>query len=214
MSRRDKVVTLAVVGGILILLGVLTNSWWRIEGGAVKLGLREAKFCADGILGGTACFSLKYGSTALGSADTLGLEAAFFRYANLTYWVGLLAAFGLFGHAWLVRKREQHRAGYAAGAACVVVVLLAITTAAAFPEQLNAVADKGWSFWSTLVGCVLGAGSAIPKLIPTSAVAGARDAVGGIGNRIHRGALGPLADMGAKDKPDPKAMPKARIHKD
>lgn len=214
MSRRDKVVTLAVVGGILILLGVLTNSWWRVEGGVVKIGLREAKFCADGLIGGGVCFSVKYGSTALGSVDTLGLEAAFFRYAKLTYWVGLLAGFGLLGHAWLVRKREDHRAGYAAGAACVAVVILAIATVSAFPGELDAVADKGWSFWFTLIGCVLGAGSAIPKLIPTSAVAGARDAIGGIGNKIHHATLGPLADHYTKNRPDPKTVPKARIHKD
>jgi len=212
VSRRDKVVTLAVVGGILILLGVLTNSWWRVEGGAVKVGLREASVCAGDEIGG-GCLRLGYGQ-ALGEVAPLGLGGSFFRYAKLTYWFGLLASFGLFGHAWLIRKREEHRLGYAAGAACAATILVSIALLRAVPDQVTDIASKGWSFWFAIIGCVFGVGAAIPKLIPTSAVAGARDAVSGVGDRIHRAALGPLADLNPDDKPDPKSVPKARIHKD
>jgi len=196
VGSRDKVVTLAVTGGIFVALGVWTNHWWTGGDGMLRVGLREAKICMPPLPCMPAPFTAEFGATG-----------SFFKLANITYWVGLLGAALLFAHSYVISKMDEKRVGWAAGAACAATAALAIATVASKPMMLSMV-GMSWSFPLTIIGAALGVGAAIPSLIPTGAVAKARATVAGAGDRAHRAVIGPIADL---TDPKPQEIPEARV---
>lgn len=195
MASRDKVVTLAIVGGILLVLGVWTTHWWTAADGLLRIGLREAKVCVPPM----PCVSAPLDAQ-------LAIGGAFQRYANLTYWLGLLGGALLFTHAYLSAKRDEHRVGWAAGAVSAATAIFAIATVSTRPDDL-AMFGTSWSFALTLIGAVLGVATAVPSLLPNGMFARARQRVENTADRGYRAVVGPIADL-----TDPPArVPEARV---
>jgi hypothetical protein len=207
VSSRDKVVTLAIVGGLLVALGVLTKSWWSAEDGSVKIGLRGARLCVSDAIVGTSSLCTTVSYDLIPRSMTQG---SFVTLARFTHYAGLLAAVGLFAHAWLIRNREDSRMAVPVVVACVGTAVLVIATVVNLPDDLGD-ATFGWSFYITALGLVIGAGAGVPRLIPTVAVMKARDSVTGVRDKLHRASLGPLAELTEGDRPDPKQVPRARV---
>ncbi len=200
MNSRDKVVSLAIAGSLLLILGVWTTSWWRADLGlaTIKIGLREVRVCAEM----TPCMSLPF--DAAQSFVDLG-AAEFIRFARIAHLSGLAGGVLLLAHAIAMGKHGERRVGIAAAVACVVCGVAIAATIAAKPVDVTDVTTVGFSPFLAAGGIALGIGSAVPALVPNSFVGrmlAARD-------RLHRAAVGPVAEL---DAPRPRSeLPTMRV---
>jgi hypothetical protein len=200
VSRRDKVVTLAIAGALLLGIAIHATAWW--SDGVARFGLRKAKLCTDvGMFGGMACRAVAYDDTG-----PVVIESSFVTYARLAYWLGFAAMALLLVHAYLFSTREETRAGWGAAGAAALAVLFAFAAHAALPGDFADDLSRGWCFWAALVGAVCAVGSVVTQLFPTAMVLRAGKAADALLDHAHRRALGPLADV----KPTP-SVPEARV---
>jgi hypothetical protein len=204
VTTRDKALSLAIVGAVLLAIGVLSRHWWTGEmmPAKIKLGLRNAEVCVL-----VACTTVSYADAEeLSARDT-----NFVTLAKLTFYVGLLGAFALALHAYLRGARGETRAAPAAGLLCAGTGALAIATVVTLPDEAGPLVSLGWSFPVTMLGAIFGCGSALPRLVPARAMAGFHGAVAGVRDRVHRAALGKLATLSPDTEQPREDFPSATI---
>lgn len=143
MSERGIRIGLAVAGAALLLLGVLSKSWWTksVLGTEVNVGLRTVQFCGNGV-----CRELPWQLVG-------GRTSLFGAFANLTYFIGIAAASLLLIGAFLRETQDIDSVGVAASSVSVSVIPMSLLAAATFPGEL----ELSWSLWVTLGGAVCGA---------------------------------------------------------
>lgn len=194
-SRR-KIVTCSVLAIVLLVVGVYSYNWWSASvGGDVRVGLRGAKVC----MAAGACIEASFRSLG-GTGD----HDAFFTYAELTFFAALAAAIALGWYAYRSRTGRASCLAMVGAGLCAATLGLAIATVSSVPAELAPLFERGWSFWATALGAVLGIGGAFPHLVPERAFAAMSD----VGDRIHRAAVDPTGAM-TGTKPD--ALPRAVV---
>lgn len=156
----------AAAGVVLMLVGLLTKSWLTMSQGIeVSIGLRSVEMCHPIISG---CQTVSFSDSQM---DTAQSTPAFFVWAQLTFWLGmvtLVAVCVAVGNR--VTGGEEKYSQWVA-IACGVSLLLGFVTLVSFPDQPGVPSGEGFSVsWSPFV-FFLGAGLALVGSLPPTGAA-------------------------------------------
>ena len=148
---------MAAGGIVLMLVGMLTKSWFTMSQGLeISIGLRSVEMCHPIIYG---CQTLSFSDSQMSEAQG---TPAFFVWAQLTFWLGLVSIVGVgvaAGHR-LTGGEERYSQWAAIG--CGLMILLGFITLISFPDQSG---DGFGVSWSPFV-FFLGAGLALVGSLP------------------------------------------------
>jgi hypothetical protein len=158
MTRKHKGIAAAGIGGLLILIGVMTNAWAvaRLPGGvSINIGLHSAEVCDEG-----TCVSASLSKLSKGELDT------YLVAARITMVTGVLAALFLLLAAGMAAQDRHHLGPFAPSSPAFAFT--ALTLVAAFFAMLKLFSDShgkvslAWSFFlygagvmSAIVGCLM-----------------------------------------------------------
>lgn len=152
MGKREISIGAAAVSAILLLVGVLSHSWWTIKAGSVfggpevNFGLRSAEMCRAG-----SCVEISYAVVAASGG-------IFKSVAAVTYFGGILAVIMLAIGVGMREMGGDDRVARSAGGLATLVILTTILCAFSFPGRGSP--SLGYAFWFTLLGSVGCAASA------------------------------------------------------